>query len=66
MQPQMRRTSSTKPDQDLLPLHPLLRQPTVAGERTAEHERTFTLSLAEGSEIARLANCRRYSSLFAE
>ena len=38
--------------------------PAAAAEWTAQHEGTFTLSLAEGSEIARLVNRGRYPSIF--
>jgi alkylmercury lyase len=38
----------------------------AAAEWTAKHEDTFTISLAEGSEIARLTNCGRYPSVFAD
>jgi alkylmercury lyase len=40
--------------------------PAVAAEWTAHHEGTFTLSLAEGSEIARLVNRGRYRSIFTD
>jgi alkylmercury lyase len=40
--------------------------PDAAAEWTAQHESTFTLSLAEGSEIARLANRGRYPDIFAD
>jgi alkylmercury lyase len=38
----------------------------AAAEWTAAHEDTFTISLAEGSEIARLTNRGRYPSVFAD
>jgi alkylmercury lyase len=37
--------------------------PDAAAEWTAHRERTFTLSLADGSEIARLTNRARYPSI---
>lgn len=38
----------------------------AAGEWTAKHQGTFKLSLAEGSEIARLVNRDRYPSIFTD
>jgi alkylmercury lyase len=38
----------------------------AAAEWTVRHEGTFTLSLAEGSEIARLTNRGRYPNVFAD
>jgi alkylmercury lyase len=40
--------------------------PDAAAKWTAQHEGTFTLSLAEGSEIARLANRGRYPDIYAD
>jgi alkylmercury lyase len=40
--------------------------PDAAADWTAQHEGTFTLSLAEGSEIARLTNRRRYPSVLTD
>ena len=39
--------------------------PAAAAEWTAQHDGTFTISLAEGSEIARVMNRGRYPSIFA-
>lgn len=38
----------------------------AASEWTGQHEGTFSISLAEGSEIARLVNRGRYSSILAD
>jgi alkylmercury lyase len=40
--------------------------PAAAVEWTAQHEGTFTLSLADGSEIARLTNRGRYPNTFTD
>ena len=40
--------------------------PAAADEWTAQHEGTFTLSLARGSEIARLTKRGRYPNVFAD
>jgi alkylmercury lyase len=39
--------------------------PQAAAQSTAQHDGTFTLSLADGSEIARLTNRARYPSFLA-
>ena len=40
--------------------------PAAADEWTAQHSGTFTIQLADGSEIARLVNRGRYPSIFSD
>jgi alkylmercury lyase len=40
--------------------------PPAADEWTAQHSGTFTIQVADGSEIARLVNRRRYPSIFSD
>jgi hypothetical protein len=44
----------------------LFASPTAASEWTPKHDGTFTISLAEGTEIARHTNRGRYPSIFRD